>query len=87
MGMAGVGFAITLYLGIGWLLDLWWLSERPLLLIGVVLMIIGVQFVLFGLLAEMVTQRSGDRDEMPIARRIGTPPDSVEPTNPGGDGH
>jgi hypothetical protein len=30
------------------------LSNRPLLIIGTLLIIVGVQFVLFGLLAEMV---------------------------------
>lgn len=88
-GIASIGFAITLYLGVGWILDKWWLSERPLLLIGVVLMIIGVQFILFGLLAELVTQRSGDRDELPIARRVRAPPHPAETAGraPEVDGH
>jgi hypothetical protein len=31
-----------------------WLSNRPVLIIGTLLIIVGVQLVLFGLLAEMV---------------------------------
>jgi glycosyltransferase involved in cell wall biosynthesis len=31
-----------------------WLSNRPLLIIGTLLIIVGVQFILFGLLAEMI---------------------------------
>jgi glycosyltransferase involved in cell wall biosynthesis len=31
-----------------------WLSNRPLLIIGTMLIIVGVQFILFGLLAEMI---------------------------------
>jgi hypothetical protein len=31
-----------------------WLSNRPLLIIGTLLIIVGVQLVLFGLLAEMI---------------------------------
>ena len=31
-----------------------WLSNRPLLIIGTLLIVVGVQFILFGLLAEMI---------------------------------
>lgn len=79
LAIAGIGSAITLYLAVGWVLDLWWLSERPLLLIGVVLMVIGVQFVLFGLLAEMVTQQLADQEEIPIVRRLSAPSRVAEP--------
>lgn len=88
LGIAGLGFAITLYLSIGWVLNMWWLSERPLLLIGVVLMVIGVQFVMFGLLAEMVAQRSADGKAIPITRRISAAPrsqDSIDRLPDGGE--
>ena len=31
-----------------------WLSNRPLLIVGIFLAVVGVQLVLFGLLAEMI---------------------------------
>ena len=63
LALALVGTCIDLYLGIGWALGKWWLGDRPLLVLGVLLVIIGVQFILFGLLAEMVAHtRSDDAD-------------------------
>src|SRR5437870_946519 len=52
--LAGVGSAIDLYLIIARVFFNEWLSNRPLLIIGTLLAIVGVQLVLFGLLAEMV---------------------------------
>jgi len=48
------GFVIDAYLILLRLLQREWLSNRPLLIIGTMLIIVGVQLVLFGLLAEMV---------------------------------
>lgn len=61
--LAGVGTAIDLYLIILRVLFHEWLSNRPLLIIGTLFAIVGVQLVLFGLLAEMVAfsyRREGD---------------------------
>src|ERR1700730_1446188 len=52
--LAGIGSAIDLYLITVRLLFDQWLSNRPLLIIGTFLAIVGVQLILFGLLAEMV---------------------------------
>jgi glycosyltransferase involved in cell wall biosynthesis len=52
--LAGVGSAIDLYLIAMRVLFNEWLSNRPLLIIGILLLIVGVQLVLFGLLAEMI---------------------------------
>jgi hypothetical protein len=52
--LAGLGSAIDLYLIIARVVFDQWLSNRPLLIIGTLLAIVGVQLVLFGLLAEMV---------------------------------
>jgi len=52
--LAGVGAAIDLYLILLRVAFHQWLSNRPLLIIGTLLVIVGVQLVLFGLLAEMV---------------------------------
>jgi glycosyltransferase involved in cell wall biosynthesis len=56
MGMAlgGVGTVIDAYLIILRIFFKQWLSNRPLLIVGTMLIIVGVQFILFGLLAEMI---------------------------------
>ncbi len=64
-GMMGLicgiaGLAINLYLTIGWLAGVW-IGNRPLLFLGVLLMVIGVQFFSFGLIAEMMVNTS-ERD-------------------------
>jgi glycosyltransferase involved in cell wall biosynthesis len=52
--LAGTGSAIDLYLIAMRVLFQEWLSNRPLLIIGILLLIVGVQLILFGLLAEMI---------------------------------
>ncbi|MBI3951563.1 MAG: glycosyltransferase family 2 protein [Acidobacteria bacterium] len=49
-----VGLVIDGYLAVERLLFKKWLGDRPLLLLGTLLLIIGVQFIFFGLLAEMI---------------------------------
>ena len=61
--LAGIGSAIDLYLITLRVLFNEWLSNRPLLIIGTFLAIVGVQLILFGLLAEMIAfsyRREGD---------------------------
>lgn len=48
------GFVIDLYLTALWLVFRKPLSDRPILMLGTMLIIIGVQFLFFGLLAEMI---------------------------------
>jgi glycosyltransferase involved in cell wall biosynthesis len=57
-----IGFAINLYLAVGWFAGIW-IGNRPLLFLGVLLMVIGVQFFSFGLIAEMmVNMNERDRE-------------------------
>jgi glycosyltransferase involved in cell wall biosynthesis len=59
---AFLGFVINLYLTIGWLRGVW-IGNRPLLFLGVLLMVIGVQFFSIGLVAEkMVNMTEHDRN-------------------------
>ncbi len=55
LGMFGVGFLIDFYLTVLWFLKLTELHSRPLLWLGVLLILVGLQFMTFGLLAEMIT--------------------------------
>lgn len=52
--LGGVGTAIALYLVFMRIFFHEWLSNRPVLIVATLLIIVGVQFVLFGLLAEMI---------------------------------
>ena len=54
LGLAAIGSAIDLYLITLRVLFNHWLSNRPLLIIGTFMIIVGVQLILFGLLAEMI---------------------------------
>lgn len=51
----GAGFGINLYLAVLWTFFGQTLSNRPLLLLGVLLMVLGLQVLTTGLLGEMVT--------------------------------
>lgn len=51
--LAGTGSAISFYLSLRWLMGQW-LGNRPLFLTAIMLIVIGVQLVFFGLLAEMI---------------------------------
>jgi glycosyltransferase involved in cell wall biosynthesis len=54
LGLASIGIAIDGYLIVLRVVFNQWLSNRPLLIVGTMLAIVGIQFVLFGLLAEMI---------------------------------
>ncbi len=70
LGLALVGGGITLYLVIGRILHLWWLTDRPLLLLGILLTIVGVQFLFFGLLAEIVAHTRRVDSVDPVDSRV-----------------
>jgi glycosyltransferase involved in cell wall biosynthesis len=52
--LAAIGLVIDIYLILLRIFVNQWLSNRPLLIIGTLLIIVGVQLILFGLLAEMI---------------------------------
>ncbi len=74
-GMIGLasflaGFGINLYLAVLWFFD-HPLSNRPLLLLGILLMVMGVQVVTTGLLGEMITFKNFQRsDSYSIKERL-----------------
>lgn len=72
-GLAGivsffVGLLISGYLTIERLFFEKYLSNRPLLFLGILLIIVGVQFVSIGLLGEMITEGRKDRIEYSIKK-------------------
>jgi len=52
--LSGLGSAVIVYLLADRILFHQWLSNRPLFMLGCILLVIGVQIISFGLLAEMV---------------------------------
>lgn len=69
MFLAG-GLAINSWLALMWAVYDVRLSSRPLLLLGVLLMLLGFQMLATGLLGEMVTFKSFRRDESYSVREI-----------------
>ncbi len=66
-----IGGVIDLYLIIERVLGLTSLSDRPLFLVGFLLIIIGVQFVSIGLLGEMITRQERDEESYSIRETLG----------------
>lgn len=65
-----IGFAVNLYLTVGWFRGIP-IGNRPLLFLGILLMVIGVQFFSFGLIAEMLVNRSDRNREYSLKADIG----------------
>lgn len=67
----GAGFGINLYLAILWFAFSEPLSNRPLLLLGILLMVLGFQVLATGLLGEMITFKTFERhDSYSIKERV-----------------
>ncbi len=67
----GVGFVIDSYLAVRWAMGDS-LSNRPLLLLGVLLMLLGIQVLTTGLIGEMITYKSfRGGDSYSIRERLG----------------
>lgn len=74
-GLAGLfsflaGLIISLYLTIERLFYQKYLTNRPLLFLGILLIIVGVQFVSIGLLGEMITEGRKERIEYSIKKEL-----------------
>jgi len=64
------GVAINIYLIIEWFLGLTYLSNRPLTLFAVALIIVGVQFFSFGLLGELIVKNSKEKINYIIKEKL-----------------
>ena len=69
LGCFSLGSLISLILAIGWIQGQW-IANRPLFLIGIFLVLMGLQFIFFGLLAELLIYLSGRREDCGIAEII-----------------
>ena len=72
------GFLIDMYLTLLWAFRHRPLSDRPILMLGTMLIIIGVQFLFFGLLAEMIAFTSRRDNDYSVVERIEPVEDEAE---------
>jgi glycosyltransferase involved in cell wall biosynthesis len=66
MGFAAIGIVICAYLSALWFAG-YGIGERPLLILGVLLIIVGVQSVSFGLIAELIARTSYAASDPPYS--------------------
>jgi glycosyltransferase involved in cell wall biosynthesis len=66
LAFSGIGFLICLYLSMLKIFFEQGLSDRPLLLLGALLLVLGAQFIGFGLIAEMQTRTYYEVQNKPI---------------------
>ncbi len=72
LGTFGLGLLVNFYLTLLWFRDQGPIGNRPLLMLGVLLMIVGLQFFSMGLLAEMITHgQAQDIANYSVHRRLG----------------
>jgi uncharacterized protein (DUF486 family) len=71
-----LGVLVNLYLVIGWFQHIW-IGNRPLLFLGVLLIVVGVQFFSFGLIAEMMTRQEEKLREYPLKFDSDTPTEKI----------
>lgn len=64
------GLAINSYLVVEWLMGRTYLSNRPLALFGIALIIVGVQSVTTGLIGEMIAKNSLEKQTYSIKERL-----------------
>ncbi len=83
LGAGALGLVITGYLGYVRLIARQGIADRPLLLLGMMLLFIGVQLLTFGLLAELLTRTYYESQNKPVyvIREIRQTPElaSIEP--------
>jgi glycosyltransferase involved in cell wall biosynthesis len=65
-----VGIATDMYLAVEWMLGRTALSNRPLFLFGIALLIVGVQLISLGLLGEMIVKNGLEHQRYSIRERL-----------------
>ncbi len=65
-----LGLSIDSYLAVEWALGMTYLSERPLFLMGIAFIIVGVQFISMGLLGELIIKNSFKPQNYNIKERL-----------------
>ncbi len=71
--MAIAGFIIDIWLTVQWSLGLTSLSNRPILLLGLLLILVGVQLISLGLLGEMIVKNAASKATLNYQKEKGKP--------------
>lgn len=72
MVLSAVGFSLLAYLSVLWVTGVGPIGDRPLLMLGMLLILFGGQMISVGLVAEVVLRRSiGEADKYSVAERSG----------------
>ncbi len=77
---AGIGMGISVFLAVNWFRGIW-IGNRPLLFLGMLLIIVGIQFFSIGLVAEMFIQRRAQ--ELDLIKSVYTAKDEEPPAREG----
>ena len=78
-----IGGGITLYLGVFRLLQLGSIADRPLLILGVLLIVLGIQLLSIGMVGEIVVFTHSRQVMLyRVAEVIGAPMAESEPSQP-----
>jgi glycosyltransferase involved in cell wall biosynthesis len=70
LGIFAIGFVILLYFSMLWFLGEG-IGQRPLFFLGILALIVGAQFIFFGLLGEMLSHHFNANKEYPLKKTIG----------------
>lgn len=70
---AFIGFVINVWVSVEWARGLTTLSNRPILLLGVLLILVGVQLISIGLLGEMMVKNSMRNQQTSVERQRRAP--------------
>ena len=65
--LLSLGFLINVYLTVGWFNGVW-ISNRPIFFLGILLLIVGVQFFSMGLIGELIT-KTAHRNKSIVLRK------------------
>jgi glycosyltransferase involved in cell wall biosynthesis len=65
-----IGGAIDIYLSAEWFLGLTVLSNRPLFIVGILFVIVGIQFISLGLLGEMISRNERNEETYSIRESL-----------------
>ncbi len=77
--LALLGFGINVFVSIEWLRGLTTLSNRPILWLGILLILVGVQLISIGLLGEMMVKNAAKSSQIPFDKERRKP--RPRPTN------
>jgi glycosyltransferase involved in cell wall biosynthesis len=65
-----IGFVTDLWLAIEWFMGTTSLSNRPLALFGIAMIIVGVQLISIGLVGELIVKNSAEKERYSIKERL-----------------